>query len=147
MAQDALEFELVFYVLDAAYGKFMDAQQAILLEAMAGLPGRAWASSQAIAVAIAAFATTACNKPATDAPVAPAADAMATDTAARVLERACQDLAGWQRHGGRVATSLSVAVNMSAVQFRQAGLARRVGEIVSGGNISLDVLGQLAIGN
>ncbi len=34
VGQDALEFELVFYVLDAAYGKFMDAQQAILLEAM-----------------------------------------------------------------------------------------------------------------
>jgi small-conductance mechanosensitive channel len=34
VAQDALEFELVFYVLDAAYAKFMDAQQAILLEAM-----------------------------------------------------------------------------------------------------------------
>ncbi|WLI90229.1 mechanosensitive ion channel family protein [Massilia sp. R2A-15] len=34
VAQDALEFELVFFVLDAAYGKFMDTQQAILLEAM-----------------------------------------------------------------------------------------------------------------
>lgn len=34
MEQDALEFELVFYVLDAAYGKFMHAQQAIVLEAM-----------------------------------------------------------------------------------------------------------------
>lgn len=34
VAQDALEFELVFFVLDAAYGKFMDAQQDILLEAM-----------------------------------------------------------------------------------------------------------------
>ena len=34
VAQDALEFELVFYMLDAAYGKFMDAQQAILFEAM-----------------------------------------------------------------------------------------------------------------
>ena len=34
ITQDALEFELVFFVLDAAYGKFMDAQQAILLEAM-----------------------------------------------------------------------------------------------------------------
>ncbi|MET0855740.1 MAG: mechanosensitive ion channel family protein [Telluria sp.] len=34
VGQDALEFELVFFVLDAAYGKFMDAQQAILLEAM-----------------------------------------------------------------------------------------------------------------
>lgn len=33
VGQDALEFELVFYVIDAAYGKFMDAQQAILLEA------------------------------------------------------------------------------------------------------------------
>jgi small-conductance mechanosensitive channel len=34
VAQDALEFELVFFVLDASYGKFMDTQQAILLEAM-----------------------------------------------------------------------------------------------------------------
>jgi small-conductance mechanosensitive channel len=34
VAQDALEFELVFFVLDAGYGKFMDTQQAILLEAM-----------------------------------------------------------------------------------------------------------------
>lgn len=34
VAQDALEFELVFFVLDARYGLFMDAQQAILLEAM-----------------------------------------------------------------------------------------------------------------
>jgi small-conductance mechanosensitive channel len=34
VAQDALEFELVFFVLDASYGKFMDKQQAILLEAM-----------------------------------------------------------------------------------------------------------------
>jgi small-conductance mechanosensitive channel len=34
VTQEALEFELVFFVLDAAYGKFMDAQQAILLEAM-----------------------------------------------------------------------------------------------------------------
>jgi small-conductance mechanosensitive channel len=34
ISQDALEFELVFFVLDAAYGKFMDAQQAILFEAM-----------------------------------------------------------------------------------------------------------------
>jgi small-conductance mechanosensitive channel len=34
VTQEAFEFELVFYVLDAGYGKFMDAQQAILLEAM-----------------------------------------------------------------------------------------------------------------
>ena len=34
ITQDALEFELVFFVLDAAYGKFMDAQQAILFDAM-----------------------------------------------------------------------------------------------------------------
>lgn len=34
VSQDALEFELVFFVLDAAYGKFMDAQQAILFDAM-----------------------------------------------------------------------------------------------------------------
>ena len=34
ITQDALEFELVFFVLDASYGKFMDAQQAILLGAM-----------------------------------------------------------------------------------------------------------------
>ncbi|MDB5953053.1 MAG: mechanosensitive ion channel protein MscS [Massilia sp.] len=34
VTQESLEFELVFYVLDAGYGKFMDAQQAILLEAM-----------------------------------------------------------------------------------------------------------------
>ncbi|MET0856313.1 MAG: mechanosensitive ion channel family protein [Telluria sp.] len=34
ITQDALEFELVFFVLDAAYAKFMDAQQSILLESM-----------------------------------------------------------------------------------------------------------------
>jgi small-conductance mechanosensitive channel len=34
VAQEALEFELVFFVLDASYGKFMDTQQAVLLEAM-----------------------------------------------------------------------------------------------------------------
>jgi small-conductance mechanosensitive channel len=34
VGQDALEFELVFHVLDADYAIFMDAQQAILLEAM-----------------------------------------------------------------------------------------------------------------
>ncbi|MET0857938.1 MAG: mechanosensitive ion channel family protein [Telluria sp.] len=34
VGQDALEFEMVFFVLDAGYGKFMDVQQAILLEAM-----------------------------------------------------------------------------------------------------------------
>jgi small-conductance mechanosensitive channel len=34
ITQDALEFELVFFVLDASYGKFMDTQQAILLGAM-----------------------------------------------------------------------------------------------------------------
>jgi small-conductance mechanosensitive channel len=35
VAPDALEFEFVFFVLDPSYGKFMDTQQAILLEAMA----------------------------------------------------------------------------------------------------------------
>lgn len=34
VSQDALEFELVFFVLDAAYGKFMDAQQAVLFDAI-----------------------------------------------------------------------------------------------------------------
>jgi small-conductance mechanosensitive channel len=34
VSQDALEFELVFFVLDASYGKFMDTQQAILFGAM-----------------------------------------------------------------------------------------------------------------
>lgn len=35
VTQDALEFDVVFYVLDPAYGRYMDAQQAILLAAMA----------------------------------------------------------------------------------------------------------------
>nr|WP_315259555.1 mechanosensitive ion channel family protein [uncultured Duganella sp.] len=34
VTQDALEFELVFYVLNAAYAKYMNAQQAVLLGAL-----------------------------------------------------------------------------------------------------------------
>lgn len=34
ITQDALEFELVFYVLNSSYGSYMDAQQAILLASM-----------------------------------------------------------------------------------------------------------------
>lgn len=34
VSQDALEFEVVFYVLDSSYANYMDAQQAILLAAM-----------------------------------------------------------------------------------------------------------------
>lgn len=34
LGQDALEFDIVFHVLDPAYGRYMDAQQAILLAAM-----------------------------------------------------------------------------------------------------------------
>lgn len=33
--QEALEFDVVYYVLDSSYGMFMDTQQAVLLEAMA----------------------------------------------------------------------------------------------------------------
>ena len=42
---------------------------------------------------------------------------------ARVLEQACQDLAGWQRDGGHLATNLSVAVNMSVPQLRSPNIA------------------------
>ena len=35
VGQDALEFELVFYVLNSSYASYMDAQQAILLASMA----------------------------------------------------------------------------------------------------------------
>ena len=42
---------------------------------------------------------------------------------ARVLEQACQDLAGWQRDGGNPATTLSVAVNMSVPQLRSPNIA------------------------
>lgn len=51
MTQESLEFELVFYVLNAGYGNFTDAQQVILIAVMEaleatgmsnGVPARCW---------------------------------------------------------------------------------------------------------
>ena len=49
---------------------------------------------------------------------------------ARVLEKACQDLASWQRDGGPLATKLTVAVNMSVPQLRSPNIAVFIADVL-----------------
>jgi diguanylate cyclase (GGDEF)-like protein len=54
-----------------------------------------------------------------------------------VIARACDDLNAWRRAGSRV---LPVAVNLSARQFRQHGLDRRIGALLQAARIEPELI-------